>query len=93
MASTSSWHLAMTNEADKAFNKLDKPIKQRIIKFFEERVLPQPNPRQFGKMLVGDLAGYWSFRIGDYRAICDIRDNELIILMVDIDHRRQVYDT
>lgn len=85
------WHLKMTKEADKAFNKLDKPIKQRFINFFEERVINQQNPRQSGKALTGKYTGYWSYRVGDYRAICDIRDGELVIVVVDVDHRREVY--
>ena len=85
------WHLKMTKEADKAFNKLDKPIKQWFINFFEELVINQQNPRQSGKALTGKYIGYWSYRVGDYRAICDIRDGELVIVVVDVDHRREVY--
>ncbi len=92
MVSINCWRLEMSKEADKAFGRLDKPVKQRIINFLADRVLPTNNPRLFGKALVGKLAGYWSYRIGDYRVIADIQDNRLIILVVDIDHRRQIYD-
>ena len=64
----------MSKEADKAFSRLDRPIKQRVIKFFEERILPTQKPQQLAKPLTENLSGYWSFRIGNYRAICDIRD-------------------
>lgn len=93
MVSISSWSLEMTKEADKAFGKLDKPIKQRIISYFEKRILVDKNPRRLGKPLSGNLTGYWSYRVGDYRIIADIQDDRLIILVVDIDHRRQVYDS
>jgi len=82
----------MSKEADKSFKKLDKPIKQRIICFFEERVLLADNPRTFGKALVGWLSGYWSYRVGGYRIIADIQDSRLTIVAVSIDHRRQVYE-
>lgn len=71
---------------------MDRPIQERVLSFFYHRVLPHPDPRQFGKPLTEDFSGYWSFRIGNYRAICDIRDEEFIILVIEIDHRRQVYD-
>lgn len=61
MVSSKVWLLEMSKEADKSFNRLDKPIKQRIISFFEERVLLADNPRSIGKALVGGLSGYWSY--------------------------------
>jgi len=64
MTSTKVWRFEMDKEADKDFGRLDKPIKQRIIDFFERRVLPSNNPRLFGKALVGCLSGYWSYRVG-----------------------------
>lgn len=88
-----SWFLEMTKEADKAFGKLDKPVKQRIINYFETRVLNDKNPRRLGKPLSGNLTGYWSYRVGDYRIIADIQDKHFVILVIDIDHRRQVYDS
>lgn len=86
------WTLHWENEAKKQLKKLDPPIQKRILSFFLHRVLESPNPRQWGKPLVGQLTGYWSFRIGEYRAICEIQDGELTIIVIDVGHRRQVYD-
>ena len=92
MTLTDVWRLEMTVEAEKDFSKLDKSVKQRIIRFFEERVLCQSDPRLYCKALTGGLSGYWSYRVGDYRVIADVRDHELRIIAIKIDHRRKVYD-
>ncbi len=86
-----TWTLQFSTDAKKKLKKLDKPTQTRIITFFQHRVLAHSDPRQFGKSLTGDLAGYWSYRIGDYRVICDLLDEELRILAVEIGHRREVY--
>lgn len=92
MGSISVWQFEMHKKAERSFARLDKPIKQRIVDFFEKRVLPSNNPRLFGKGLTGQLSGYWSYRVGDYRIIADIQDTRLTIVAVSIDHRRQVYE-
>lgn len=92
MALTDNWRFEMTKEADKALNHLDKPVKQRIISYFENRVLKSENPRQLGKPLNGKLKPLWSYRIGNYRVITDIQDDRLVILAVNIEHRREVYE-
>lgn len=92
MALTNVWRFEMTKEADRALGHLDKPIKKRIISYFEDRVLKSGNPRQFGKPLNGHLKSLWSYRIGTYRVIADIQDERLVILAINIEHRREVYD-
>jgi mRNA interferase RelE/StbE len=86
------WQIKFNDFATKKLNKLDRPIQIRILKFLVNRVLPSGNPRLFGKALSGKLSDYWSYRIGDYRVVADLQDNRLIILVVDLDHRRQIYD-
>lgn len=49
------------------------------------------DPRSRGKALTGNLAGVWRYRVGDYRILCDINDGRLVILVVDVAHRREVY--
>jgi mRNA interferase RelE/StbE len=92
MTSIETWQLETSRQADKDLGQLDKPIKQRILNYFENRVLPNGNPRQFGKVLTGRLSGYWFYRVGDYRIIADIQDHRFTILAISIDHRRQIYD-
>lgn len=86
------WTLSFSKAADKGLDKLDHPIKKRIIQFLENRVLPAKDPREYGKMLTGQLSGLWSYRVGDDRIIADIQDDKLVILVVQLDHRRQIYD-
>lgn len=72
--------------------KLDRPIQKRILTFLNERILDSKTPRRTGKALTGSLSAYWSYRIGDYRVLVDIVDHELVILVVQLDHRSQVYN-
>jgi mRNA interferase RelE/StbE len=87
-----TWSIEWTPDSKKQLLKLDRPIQKRILTFLARRVLPSDNPRQYGKKLTGNLSAFWSYRVGDYRIITDIKDNQLIILVVQLDHRRQVYD-
>ena len=56
-----------------------------------KNLLDTENPRQHGKALVGNLAGAWRYRIGEYRLLCHIDDGELIILALTVGHRREIY--
>jgi mRNA interferase RelE/StbE len=76
--------------AKKSFKTLDKPIQRQILKFFANEHLLQ-NPKSFGKPLLYNRKGYWRYRIEDYRVICKIMDGELIVLAIDIGHRKDVY--
>ncbi len=75
--------------ASKAIERLDKPIHERILKFVD-KIEASINPRFSGKALKGNDKE-WRYRVGDYRLICEIRDTELIIWMVRVGHRREVY--
>ena len=83
--------LDLSNKAQKQFKKLDSVTKRRLEKFFDE-IETLENPRSRGKALVGNLAGLWRYRVGDYRLICHINDDELVILCLEIAHRNKVYD-
>lgn len=86
------WSFSMTKDADKSFEKIPKNTQKRIVDFFEKRVLLYGKPKEFGKPLAGRTQGYWSYRVGDYRIIAEVRENELLILVVEVAHRRHVYD-
>ena len=70
--------------------KLDKQVARRIRKELNE-VAQLEDPRSRGKALTGHLAGLWRYRVGDYRILCDIEDDELVVLVVDTEHRSKVY--
>ncbi|MBD5433839.1 MAG: type II toxin-antitoxin system RelE/ParE family toxin [Treponema sp.] len=75
----------------KQLAKLDNSVKKRILDYMDE-VANLSDPRSKGKMLVGDLKGFWRYRVGDYRLICRIHDEELEILVVEVGHRKEIYD-
>jgi len=86
-----AWTIDYTNTAKTQLRKLDKPAARRILDFMDERVAGRDDPRSTGKALTGPLGGLWRYRIGDFRVICDIQDDALRILVVQLGNRREVY--
>ena len=86
------WTIELRAKAEKQLERLHKQEAARIISFLEQRLSNHENLRELGEALKGHaLGGYWRYRVGNYRIICDIQDRRLVVLVVDIDHRRQVY--
>lgn len=83
-----AWSARFTAAAEKQLSKLDRPIQRRLLAFLEELV--QGDPRSRGKALRGD-AHAWRYRVGDYRVICDLADEEMIVYVIRVGHRREVY--
>lgn len=79
------------DKARKEFLKLDKPI-QKQIQTFIVKLQSLEDPRSSGKALVGNLSGRWRYRVGDYRLVCEIDDDKIIITILKIGHRNKVYD-
>jgi mRNA interferase RelE/StbE len=86
-----AWTVEFLVSAQRQLEKLDRSTQQRITTFFHQRVLKADDPRQLAKTLRGDKGGLWRFRIGDYRAICKIEEEHLIVLVLDVGHRREIY--
>ncbi|MCM1334602.1 MAG: type II toxin-antitoxin system RelE/ParE family toxin [Bacteroides sp.] len=84
--------LQVTPRFNKEFHKLDNYTRKIIQSWIAKNILNCEDPRAKGKGLTGNRSGQWRYRIGDYRLICEIKDNELIILALSIGHRRNVYD-
>lgn len=78
-------------KALKQLKKLDKPVSRRIVDYMDE-VSKLKDPRDRGKILVGNLIGFWRYRVGDYRILCRIRDGEFVISVVEVGNRKEVYD-
>ena len=76
---------------DKQFKKLDRSVQIVVNKWIQTHLIHTDDPYASGKALSGHLKGYWRYRIGNYRLLVRINDNELIIIAVDIDHRSSVY--
>ncbi len=85
------WTIKYLRSARKEAKKLDPEIRDKIRKHFEQRVSRMEDPRQFGEPLRGKLAELWRYRVGSYRIICELRDRELVVLVIRIGHRKNVY--
>ncbi|MDX2112895.1 MAG: type II toxin-antitoxin system RelE/ParE family toxin [Alphaproteobacteria bacterium] len=85
-----SWTIKFSPAADKEFSKLDRVVQKRIRKYFEERVLPQPY--RLAEALTGNKKGLWRYRIGDYRVVTNLEDQVLMIMIIRVGHRKDVYD-
>lgn len=84
------WTIEVKGKAAKTITQMDKPIRNRITGFLKQLEVLD-NPRIQGKALTGKYSGLWRYRVGDYRLICQIKDKEIIILVLDIGHRKAIY--
>ena len=85
------WQIEFSETAVKQLKKIDKNTSKRIIDFFRVRIAKTDNPRNIGKALTGPLGNFWRYRVGDYRIICDIQDNNFVILILKVANRNEVY--
>ena len=87
-----SWVCKFDRRALRELNKIDAQSKQQILAYLEERLTTDQDPRRFGKGLKANLSGLWRYRVGSYRIICRIVDNELIVLVLAVGHRKAIYE-
>jgi mRNA interferase RelE/StbE len=85
------WGYSLSERALKQLGKLDRQTQRDIFAYCDERIAGTGDPRRFGKALTGPYRGLWRYRLGDYRLICQIKDRELIVLVLAVGHRREVY--
>jgi mRNA interferase RelE/StbE len=86
------WRIEFTPDAGRDLDKLDPPVRRRILRFMLERVAHLQDPRSIGAALRGPQLGEcWKYRVGDYSLICSIQDDRLLILVLRIGNRREVY--
>lgn len=81
-----------TERFKKEFKKLDRYTQKMIKAWITKNLINCYNPRIHGKALTSNRSGQWRYKIGDYRLICFINDNKLIILALNLGHRRDIYD-
>ena len=86
-----AWRVEFLPAADKAFGKLDRQHQRRILRFIETRLQTGQDPRRVGEAYTGPLKGYWKYRVGDHRLVCEIQDRAQAILVVAIGDRKDVY--
>lgn len=85
------WKVEFDPQAEKDLDELDPQQAKRILKYLFERIATEEDPKRFGDHLKHNLYGFWKYRIGNFRIICDIRDDILVVLVIRISHRREVY--
>lgn len=85
-----AWRIEINKDVQRAMRKMDKGIAKRITAKLRE-VSQLDDPRSTGKALTGNMSGIWRYRVGDYRILCHIEDGVLVILVVDVAHRREIY--
>jgi mRNA interferase RelE/StbE len=87
-----AWIIKYTESSSKQLKKLDKQTALRVLDYMDERVAVLDEPRALGKNLKGPKIGeYWRYRVGDIRVICNIVDGQMMVLVIEIGNRREVY--
>ncbi len=84
-----SYTVEWSDRAEKQLAKLDRQIARSLVRFMNERVHKSQSPRQIGKQLRD--SAFWRYRVGDYRILCLIEDRRLVVLVVELGHRREIY--
>ncbi len=85
------WQVIYDEFAKKQLSKLDRKAQSDILRYMRERIATDADPRRFGKALHSDMKGLWRYRVHNYRIICKIEDEKLLVLVVDVDHRKDIY--
>lgn len=88
-----AYGVELAESVDRELDKLDPPQqRKRILKFLHERVARLDDPRSVGEALQGSQLGeFWKYRVGDYRLICKIQDDRLVVLVLRVGHRKEIY--
>ena len=85
------YKLEFSRRAERQLSKMDANTRTIVLLWLKKHVNNCEDPRAFGKALRGNLKGMWRYRIGDYRVICEIKDEQLVVLALSLGHRREVY--
>ncbi len=86
------WAYSFDERALHELQKLDRQAQKEIVAYLEKRIATKEDPRRFGKPLRAQLVGLWRYRVRDYRILCQIKDDVLLVLVVSVGHRKNVYD-
>ena len=83
--------VVFSKEALKDLKKLDKHTAALIIGWVRKNLEGCDNPRAHGKGLTANLSGKWRYRVGDYRLLADIQDDKVVLMMLRVGHRSEIY--
>ena len=87
-----AWTIEYDPDAISDLAALDRPIRREIVNYLENRIATADNPGDFGKPLRGDKSGIWRYRVRDYRILCQIQQSRVVVLVVAVGHRRDIYN-
>jgi mRNA interferase RelE/StbE len=86
-----NWQVFFAPAAEKQFSKLGKSAQQDIEKYLAKQLESSEDPRRFGKPYLS-IKGAWRYRVGDYRLVCLLQNEKLIVLVLKVGHRHDIYD-
>jgi len=86
-----AWKIEFENAAKKDLKRLDRQTQKNILQYLRNRIITDEDPRRFGNPLSKNLSGLWKYRIGDYRLICEIQKEKMIVLVLRVGHRSKIY--
>jgi mRNA interferase RelE/StbE len=87
-----AWRIEFDPDALKELQSLDRAVQKRLVGFLRDRLSPLEDPRILGEPLSGArLGSYWKYRVGDWRLVCDIQDRRIVVRVLRVGHRREVY--
>lgn len=87
-----TWTVEWDDRARKELRKLDKQLQEGILQYLRKRIAVEADPRRFGKPLSYDKHGLWCYRVQNARVICRIEDDEVIVLVIKVGYRKEVYN-
>jgi len=85
------WTVELSSGAERQLRKLDPGTAKRLGSYLRALVAETSDPRERGKALTGPMTGLWRYRIGDYRIVCELIDQRLVVLVVRLGHRSRIY--
>lgn len=85
------YSVALSRQFEKQIRRIDRSAQKRILKRLYDLEALVGDPRSRCKALTGPLAGLWRLRVGDYRVILDVQDDQLVIIALDVNHRSSIY--
>lgn len=85
------YQIVTTDKFDKSFKKLEKQTQKIIKAWIDKNLMGCENPRLHGKGLTANKSGQWRYRVGDYRILAEIRESELVLVLVEVGHRSRIY--
>jgi len=86
------WTVEFDDRARRELRKLNPKTQREILRYLRTRIAGPEDPKRFGKPLRTNLAGLWRYRVDDYRLICRLENDSLVVFVIKVGHRRDVYE-